>query len=365
MKQKIFLISAIIIIIITNSCKDNGTQPPPIKSVRDYTWIADTLAYEGSAQTLMRSIWGSSASDIYICGHNDNNRGQIYHFDGTRWNSVDIFNAIQIGPISLNEVNGISNNNLWVVGSRLKTNPNPPPNFLNESFIIQYLGSSWIEHKINTHSAVYSVYANSTTDVWACGGDGIVYHYNGYEWETDTVITPFKGSNFQLNNLVVYKGKTYILGNAQDLIRFQDVYYFFSGSMNNWVLVDSMRLDVNNTTFRWGVGKLYNSPWGKLYSSGWGIFEWNGNGWNKIIPYFDNQKPIRAIAGTNENNLILVGDFGKVYHWNGSDLFLFSYLEDNNDPLLYTGIWMNDSEVFLLGHTTSSFPQKTVIWLGK
>ena len=159
MKQKIFLIIAAAALIITNSCKDNSTGPgKEKKSPRDYTWTADTIFYEGSIQTLMRSIWGSSANDLYVCGHSDDNRGQIWHFDGEKWLNVDIFKTIQSTAFTPYKINGISSDNIFIVCSKIKNNPIPPPDLLHPSFLIQYNGSNWIEHDVKTSSAVYDVY---------------------------------------------------------------------------------------------------------------------------------------------------------------------------------------------------------------
>ncbi|KAB2846769.1 MAG: hypothetical protein F9K45_01165 [Melioribacteraceae bacterium] len=360
--KRLTIILITVVLAFNFSCKDSGTGPEEKKSVRDYTWTTDTLT-NGASQTLMSSIWASSSKDIYICGHNSRNSGFLWHYNGNKWIDVDIFGSIQLGPVKLNSVHGISSDNVWAVGSRVSTNPTPPPNFVYQSFIIRFDGVKWKEENVKTKSAVYSVYANAENDVWACGEDGIVYHFNGNRWDIDTVAPPFEGSQFKLNNISVYKDKPYAMGNTQDLVKFQDVYYFFSLVNNEWVLLDSMRTDASNINFKWGVGRLYSAPWGKLYSSGWGIFEFTGNTWNKIIPFFDINNPVRWMDGTNEKNIILAGDFGKSYHWNGTDLYKLTALED--EGILYTGVWMDENETFIIGYTTTGFPDKTIVWHGK
>ncbi len=74
-----------------SSCKKNPVGPIEPKDPRTYTWTIDTLAYPGSYQTIMQSIWGSSPSDVYVVGHNDGGYGKMYHFDGKMWTPVVLY----------------------------------------------------------------------------------------------------------------------------------------------------------------------------------------------------------------------------------------------------------------------------------
>jgi len=56
--------------LVASGCK-HSTSPPVVKNGREYTWTIDTLAYPRRFQTSMRDIWGSSANDVYVVGHND------------------------------------------------------------------------------------------------------------------------------------------------------------------------------------------------------------------------------------------------------------------------------------------------------
>lgn len=362
MKNILVIITAIFILY---SCKDNGTQPPPTKSVRDYTWTADTLAYEGSAQTLMRSIWGSSANDIYICGHNDRSKGNLWHYNGTKWESADIFKTIESTANTLYEVSGTSPNNVWVVGAKVKENPNPPPNFLNQSFIIQYDGSKWIEHKVNTNSAVYSVYAARANDVWACGADGIVYHYNGGSWDIDTIKIPLENnSNFQLKSIVVDNSTEYLLGIKVIENGLKLVDYFYQRNEGTWSVIDSFVTDSQNLIQKWGGLKLYSSSVGKLYSYGiGGIFEWKGNEW---VQTYKVSAAIEGMGDKGENDILAVGSRGKVYHYNGSNWQeLIGFYSGNSNDIEYTGSWVDDNEAFIIGLDFSGYPQRTIVLHGK
>ncbi|MEW6195317.1 MAG: hypothetical protein AB1521_09190 [Bacteroidota bacterium] len=348
-------------ILILNSCKDNGTQPPQTKSVRDYTWTADTLAYEGSAQTLMRSIWGSSANDIYICGHNDRSKGNLWHYDGTKWTAVDLFQTVESTANTLYAVHGTAPDNVWVVGSKIKNNPDPPPNFLNPSFIIQYNGSKWVEHKVNTSSAIQSVYAVSANEVWACGADGIVYSYNNGIWDIDTIkITP-PTLDYQLNNIIKYKDKLYCFGRNSAEQGAKDTYYFFEKNTSGWAKVDSFIIQTGSLEFKWGPSAFYISKDNKLYSHGFGgVFEFTGSSWNNL---FHTDYAITDMSGVAANNFLLSADFGHVFHYNGNDWKELEALYQYD--VVYTGVWRDEDEAFIIGRDLSGYPQTTIVWHGK
>ncbi|MEW6196956.1 MAG: hypothetical protein AB1521_17555 [Bacteroidota bacterium] len=360
--RRLAVILTTVMLALNFSCKDNGTGPEEKKSVRDYTWTADTLAYEGSAQTLMRSIWGSSANDIYICGHNDRSKGNLWHYDGKKWTAVDIFKTIESTANTLNGVYGTSPNNVWVVGSKIKDNPNPPPNSLHQSFILQYDGSKWTEHKVNTKSAVYSVYAVSANDVWACGADGIVYHYDGSSWDIDTIKIPLENnSNFQLKSIVVHNSTEFLLGIKVIDNGLKLVDYFYKRDADTWSVIDSFVTDSQNLTAKWGGLKLYSSSLGKLYSYGiGGIFEWNGNEW---IHEYSISGSIEGMYETNSENTLGAGSRGRVHHknaqgWKQLDNFY-------NEDIEYTGVWMDEDEAFIIGLDFRDYPQRTLVLHGK
>jgi len=118
MKFAIWICTALI--LFQAGCKNNPIDSP-IKNPREYTWTIDTLAYPGSYQTLMYAIWGSSASNIYVVGHNDQTLGSMWRYDGKRWSSVKL-SILEGGPIAgsfdLAALTGFAADNIFAVGYR-------------------------------------------------------------------------------------------------------------------------------------------------------------------------------------------------------------------------------------------------------
>ncbi|KAB2837905.1 MAG: hypothetical protein F9K45_12035 [Melioribacteraceae bacterium] len=268
---------------------------------------------------------------------------------------------MQRTPNSWYGVYGTAENDVWVVGSKVDYNPSPPPPLNETSFIIHYDGSKWVEHKVNTSSAVYNVYAIKPNDVWACGADGIVYHYNGSHWDIDTIkISKSADDFFQLNNMIKHNEKLYCLGRNATEQGAKLTYYFFENINNDWIKLDSFIIEGDNLEYKWGPAAFYVSKINKLYSHGFGgVFEYSGSEWINI---FKTEYAITDMKG-EENNFVLSGDFGHVFHYNGKDWKELTNLY--REEVVYSGVWIDKDEVFVIGWDLSGYPQTTLVWHGK
>ena len=363
MKKIIYLLT-VAVLALNFSCKDNSTDPEEIKSVRDFSWTADTLTVPESSQTLMRSIWASSPINVYVCGHNSSNRGQLWRYGGTKWNDLhdNVFETVEIGAVSINNVHGSSANNVWAVGSRDKTNPAPPPNSLYSSFIIQYDGTKWIEHKVNTKSAIYGIYVNSPNDVWACGFDGITYHYDGTKWDVDTVkITLTQNEKFSIYSIAKINTQVYCIGLKSESLTINRTYYFYKRENNKWLEIDSFTLNYSGPAeYKWGVKDLFVSTNKELYSTGYGLYKLNNNLWERI---YLTQIPITWMSDIGNNDILLTGEFGEIYHYNRTDWKKLDQFDNEN--FVHSASWRDKKEAFIVTQDFSGFPQKTIIWHGK
>ena len=348
----IYLLTAVVL-ALNFSCKDSGTGPEEKKSVRDYTWTADTLTRAGSIQTLMRSIWGSSANDIYICGHNDDIYGNIWHYDGKEWEYIDSTQKLreQFGGASYQAVHGTASNNVWVVGHS-GTKP----------FILEYNGTSWKKHMVNANSRVYSVYAVSKNEVWACGADGIVYHYDGSGWDIDTIkVSQSLGDQYNMFSITKVNSTIFAHAAVFENNSSRDRFYLFEKNNEVWTKVDSFVIDSQNSQWKWGANHLYSTSFGKLYAVGFGLYEREGNDWVTILP--QELASFRGFRDKGKNNMIACGDGGSAYHYDGNNWQEINALHGKD--LLYTGVWMEEDEVFVIANDLSGYPQTTIVWHGK
>ncbi|MCL5029946.1 MAG: hypothetical protein M1480_13115 [Bacteroidetes bacterium] len=345
----LFLAAALIVIA---ACKDKGTEPPVIKNPRDYNWTMDTLSLPGSAQTMMRSVWGSSPNDVFAVGHNDQGHGKIWHFDGNKWTEV---RPSVNGAIDLFSIYGFSQNNIWAVGERIYDDP--IKNVITDSsLIIHYDGTKWSEVEINRGGPLIDIKGSSPNDIWASGVDKTVYHYDGVNWTKDTVITQLFSKSFPFNSVASINGITYLIGLSMSKNYFEED-YFLSYKNNSWTVIDSLEV---SSQPKWGSAFLWVSPQNILYSCGdGGIFKWNGNSWINVYPL---SNIISKIMGTSEQSIFAVQS-GHVFHYNGSDMYEFKQVA--NDNVIYIGLWVFQSDVFIVGYTLGGFPNNTIVLHGR
>lgn len=365
MKNKNLIITLLTAIIScsTFSCKDTGTGPnqKPFKDPRQMTWSIDTLEYPGSMQTIMESMWASSPSDVWITGHNDRSHGDLWYYNGTKWNEIDVFKDVESSAKSFNKISGFSSSNIWAVGTRDFNDPLNPSDRWFKDLIIQYNGTKWIEHKQNSGSRIIGLHCNTPNDIWVGGSNGFIANYDGAIWKKDTLkIKIASGYPYFIKSIAKFNGKVFLLVSSD--APYFEKYYFVQGEMKNWTLVDSIYYDGTNFHIKWGYWGLYVSPFEKLYSYGpGGIWEWQ-NGWINILKL---NFPIRGMYGISSDYIFAAGDYGYVYFYDGTSWIQLTRFAETPSYLVYTDAWTNGYETFILGHTVNGWPQKTVIWRGK
>lgn len=317
---------------------DVDDTPKPGK--RDYTWTIDTLAYPGSFQTLMRNIWASSPTNVHVVGHNDQpGPGTMFRYDGTSWKTTRFHIAdggTVSGPVSLSAIYGFGPNDIYAVGQRIYDNPTPPPNFLDSSLIIHFDGVKWSEMKIDKKNRLNCIWGGSSTSILAGGGYGTLYYYNGSMWakknfdssESIVNISGLSNTEYYASTVVEYADSL-----RCNLLK-------FSGT--NWNKIDSFTVIFTNMVWKFGHS-LYQTPTGILYSSGYGVYKKDGNSWQML---FYNEYPLH-LGGSSDQNIFAVGDFGRIYHWNGVDWKRLVEIELN---IQFTSVWTNNVETFIVGN---------------
>jgi hypothetical protein len=139
------------------------------------------------------SVWGSSASEVYVVGSavvNHYDAPLIYHYDGSSWKLT--IPSLPGGWYTA-EVNGIwgsSASDIYVVGTGWDQFAD-----MDKPLIYHYDGSSWETSILSlpngwTEDWLAGVWGSSASDVYAVAGDvfagamvSIIYHYNGSSWK--------------------------------------------------------------------------------------------------------------------------------------------------------------------------------------
>ena len=344
------VISIVLSITLLAACS-NSTEPPinEIKDPRKYTWTIDTLEYPGEFQTALTSIWGSSPSDVYAVGHCSDIKGQMWHFDGKQWESFYLPFGVAYTP---GRVYGFGKNDIWIGGDF------PDSNSKISAFLIHYNGSTW--NRVNLPDSglgIESIGGFGPNNVWFGGTNGTLLHWDGISISREhlPIKIPYNADPFY-NFISIAGGNS--TGNYFFVRSPEYRSYLLRYFQNNYTIIDS------NSWYR---QKLWVSETGNIYQTGeLGFYKWNGNGWDNLLP---NQLITTAgIAATSENNIFIVGrksDNGIVYHYNGTDFFLYENLQVPNVSLF--DAWTDGKEVFILGvnYFDLNSTLKTIILHGK
>ena len=353
-----FLFILICVLLTANSCsKDNIVNPKEIlKDPATMHWTVDTLYYPDpeSFQTLMNSIYVIDTNDIWVCGHCDFNRKQIWRYSSGKWSIYNIFDDIPLSSMTPNKLIGKDKDNLWIVGNR------------NErSLAIKLIKGKWHDYNIDVQGRLFDGFVSSTGQLFACGTNGIVVSHDELGFNSDIVQVKrnYIGYYYYLPSIAEYNKTKYIIASYSPAgsPNVEWSYYFLKGNFKQWKVIDSFKVSWSSTgnPYRFGNQKLYSSPWGKLYSCGdMGLWKWENNSWENQISILS---PLYNIMGVRDDYILSVGVFGKFYFYNGSNWKEMNNIVPGQQDLVFKDVWTNGKVVYIVAHAG----YKTIIIKGK
>lgn len=258
-----FLILPLILQLSCSSPTDPNDNIQPGR--RDYVWTLDTIPV---ANSVMKDMWGSSPTDIWICGDGWDRLQSLWHYDGANFTPYNEY------IVSATSIFGFAKNNIWMATS-----------------------SGWI------------------------------YHYNGVEWKRDTILTMAGYDGVVIVQLCgTAPNNIYAVGMAVSLDDYRGVIARYDGS--KWTYLNIPKVNANFTMIEYdeslniylirginfdNVGtpeRLYilrnNIIINEIYAGTKGLY-----------------------LGTIANRVYVFGD-KKIYKYNGSSLELFFDLSKTN-----------------------------------
>lgn len=161
--------------------------------------IADSLPVNGITAT-----WAFSPTDVWAGGRHGfgiDQEGDLFHFDGTSWTRANVTlpgdvrafwgtpNDLWAGGDSLAHFDGTT----WTVTSPLKTINSmwgSAPNDIwaaSNDGMLHFDGTQWSNVAAVTQTLVMAVAGRAANDVWAVGWNGLVLHFNGTTWTSQTL----------------------------------------------------------------------------------------------------------------------------------------------------------------------------------
>jgi hypothetical protein len=291
----------------------------------------------------MYSIWASSPSDVYVTGFSSLPGGEIYHFNGERWQPV----RLPPGYNYLWEIVGFAANDIWVAAEKPYLIPNGGGKTTDSAAVLHYDGARWTQ-VLPSHMGVRglkSIGGTSSRSLYVGSRDGRVLRYNGVSWSVDTLYLGLSLVDIEGDDTQAFAVGNTWRGALDDSIM------CFRKSLNTWQLID-IQIETNySSSPRFGSNGLYSPQAGIFYSCGYlGVFRWEANKWVKV---FSPIASLIGIEGNSPTNILTVGwrDGPVAYHWDGvswEDLKLPHGLIPQ-DVALYD-VWTNGKEAFIVGN---------------
>lgn len=352
MKRNIaFIIAAV---MLTLSCGEGVTDSREriIRAPQDMIWTADTLkGHDQYASLYPENLIVFSPNDAWLVCWSDIARRLIWHFDGKTWSESNI--QADVGGMRVNDIAGYSSSDLWTCGYTG-----------NEIFLAHYNGSHWEKYNTNgIKGELLDMCKDNDGNLWACGRNGVVMKYDKTKWHVDYINIPGrKPEEYWINGIGYLDGKINLTVSFSSFEQKREEYFHVQGSMNNWVIIDSAKIQIPPHQSKWGTWNFGQSN-NKLYSFGCG----------GIWQLKDKWEPKHQISycslsayEVNENYFLAGYQFNKLYFFNGSTWTNIGSMFNNIDFTFgYHNIWSNGYETFIVGLGLFGREEKLVVWRGK
>ncbi len=329
---------------------DSGDTVPvttlPLSS-HDFHWEIDTLGEYGSG---LRDVFAFSENDVWVVGEiitnvHTGDKSNAAHWDGTKWELHKIpavaFHGMIYEKHIIQAIYGFNDHELWMfslIGSSIYINENE-------------WRSEFVE---DLKGIIYDIWGTSSTNLYFVGGNGTIVHYDGSQYRrmesgTDADLKDIDG---------VYDPET---GQTRIWVAGTGVLLYSEGE--TWEVVwdydhPFFKDNYNNPNTVWVPDKkgFIVSVWGGSNS---GTYLFNQQNPHQHTLLFNHDLFSFDMHGNSINDFFIVGDWNKVYHYNGSTVR--NYPELSLDGYSF-GIYHFNNHVFVAGATGSSF--RAVVFRG-
>jgi hypothetical protein len=297
---------------------------------RDYVWTIDTLSHPQSLVTAMRSMYGTSSTDVFVVGHCEVAAGRMWHYDGASWVPVNLSHITG----ALEAIDGSGPSDIWVAGAELYLDPNSGRIF-DSSLVARYDGANWNKVTIPKSTGLRCISVFSPTSVWAGSSTGTVLRFDGNGWTKYELGEAF----FIVSIAAVSQTEAFVVANREDRAPPLDSagFFVFRFSGTGWTAIDTAMRTPGSPPRHFG---LQLSAWdGVLYSLSPNIYRYAGSGWQTVLV-----AEVARMWKSGPNNIFAVGR--RVFHYNGIDWIEFAQLY----PVFGHGCFTDGNEAFIVGN---------------
>ncbi len=256
----------------------------------------------------------------------------LAHWDGTNWNLKKLYD---LNNNLIPEVRGIyyfGTSDIWLADGGVYHWDGVSQKVSQSFDRISLIGGTENGQSVN------KLWGTSSSDIYGVGYNGMITHYNGSSWQkiesgTTTTLNDIWGYYDQANNNLS------VLTVASNI--------FSQGDYKLLAISDYTARDTLNWPYsNWIKGVWFQGKYSPVYICGSGIKEYQRGVWSQLnLPNYFTE----SIRGSGVNDVIAVGDFGFITHFNG-----FRWESENlaNNYVFYS-VAIKNNTVAIAGLSTS------------
>ena len=333
MKTASFIFFALFFFFALTCKKEPPIVPPPPTGpdTTSHNFALTSITFGGNyGSCYFKDATIVSDTDIWAVGIIYTSPDTVYnavHWDGKNWNLEQIeFYTIcgqsHTSAYPINAVFAFNQNDVW---------------FTNGGEIMQWTGVSYLHYcsvGLLINGAINKIWGTSQSNLYAVGNAGTILHYSNNGWTKME-----SGTGYDLTD---------VWGSPDGTVVWVCGWRNYSVDTAQGIL---LRYDGTSWRTVWKRGANTTPPYGDYVSSLWcqkhvftstnyGVYTQSMSGVDTAVQSLSlNRFPYR-IRGSSEDNVVMVGDFGMIWHYNQKDWKMLN-LTDPGQPLYSVAVSTN------------------------
>ncbi len=297
-------------------------------------WTTSELQVSGlGSQIVLSAVWGTSNTNVWVVGASST----ALNYNGSAWAARAT--GLPSG-LTINAVWGTDANNVFLAAANGTA-----------GVVYQFNGTQWNQVGADMPSFTpNAIWGSSASDLWAAGSAGQIYRYTGVAWASATVPSPptsFQGIwGTDANNIWAVGRKA------------SGAIYYWDGT--TWTA---------QTTSLPNVTITINSVWGTDANNIWAVtgsgsgstyvLRYQSGAWS-TVPSTSAAGELKSIAGVNNTTMTIVGGTTSlVYTFDGALATL-----KNNASTFVGDMWAVDANnVWAIGNPTQILKYNGTSWV--
>jgi hypothetical protein len=235
---------------------------------------------------VLEGVWGSSGTDVFAVGGEFLGAGALYHYDGSAWSAMT---GLELPDPWYSDVWGTSPTNVYAVGEYFDGR--------DLTLIAQYDGTAWSEMVLDNPDfrIAQGIHGTSPTDIFVVGyyfpqDAWFVLHYDGTQW-TDTAVEGGAMFDVWANSPT----DVFAVGTDEN----GGAIWHYDGS--SWTQMEVPRTQ--------SLSAVWGTSGSDVYAVGPKILHYDGTEWTEV-----NERGGADVWGSSASDVFVVGSNGRILH---------------------------------------------------